>query len=103
MQVIDESSILVHNGQSYQYRQGSNDFFKDWTLLDAKALFQNSLSDTPDISPCKSKDDEDVMLPEKYNWKEAMPDCVQEVQNSGNCSSSYIMSVLGVVSDRICH
>ena len=28
MQVIDESSILVHNGQSYQFRQGPNEFFK---------------------------------------------------------------------------
>lgn len=27
MPVIDETSILVHNGQSHRFQQGANDFF----------------------------------------------------------------------------
>jgi len=38
-QVIDESSILVHNGQQSMFTQSSNTFFEDWTISDAKALF----------------------------------------------------------------
>jgi cathepsin B len=65
-------------------------------------LFQNSLSDTPNISPCKSKDDEETIIPEKYDWREQYPDCVQIAQNQGNCSSAYAMTTLSVVADRIC-
>jgi hypothetical protein len=40
MPVIDETSILVHNGQSHRFLQGSNDFFGNWTIADAKQLFE---------------------------------------------------------------
>lgn len=75
---------------------------QNWTLSNAKTLFQNSLSDTQNIGPCKSKDDEETIIPERYDWREQFPDCVQPVANQGNCSSSYITASLGVAQDRIC-
>lgn len=45
MQIIDETSILVHNGQGAAYTQAPNDFFANWTIADAKSLFQQGLSD----------------------------------------------------------
>ena len=38
--------------------------------MDAKGLFQNSLSDTPNIGYCKSKDDEEVIIPDAYDFRE---------------------------------
>jgi hypothetical protein len=45
-------------------------------MLNAKTLFQNSLSDTPNLAPCKSKEDEEMIIPERYDWREQFPDCV---------------------------
>ncbi len=102
MPVINESQILVHNGAGSQYQQGANDLFVNWTLSDAKQLFKNALSDTNQISPCKTKEETETIIPEKYDWREQHPDCVMPVENQGNCSSSYISATLSTVSDRIC-
>lgn len=103
MPVIDESQILVHNGNSHHmFTQGSNSFFADWTLHDAKTLMQNSIADSPNISPCKSKEDEEAIVPEKFDWREQYPACVQPVLVQGNCSASYAMSTLSTVADRMC-
>ena len=45
MPVIDESAMLVHNGQGHRFTQGQNEFFKEWTISDAKKLFETGLSD----------------------------------------------------------
>jgi len=34
------------------------------------------LSDTPNINPCKTKEDEETIIPDKYDWREMFPDCV---------------------------
>jgi cathepsin B len=60
------------------------------------------LSDTQNVNPCKSREDEESIIPEKYDWREVYPDCVQPVVDQGNCSSSYIIGALSVVEDRIC-
>jgi hypothetical protein len=39
-------------------------------------MFQNSLSDTPNIAKCKTSEDEEIMVPEKYDWREEYPECV---------------------------
>ena len=70
--------------------------------MNAKTLFQNSLSDTPNVGACKSKEDEETIIPEKYDWREIFPECVQEVKNQGNCSSTYALNALSAVADRIC-
>ena len=68
-----------------------------------KSLFGNSLADTPNVPPCKSKDaSEDTLLPESYDWRQQYAHCVQPAKNQGNCSSSYAMSALSMVADRIC-
>jgi hypothetical protein len=54
MKVIDDSNILVHNGQGHQFKHGSNEFFQDKTIADVKYIFSSGLSDTNQINTCKS-------------------------------------------------
>lgn len=45
-----------------------------------KTLFGNSLSDTPNVAPCKSREEKpEEILPEKFDWREKYPECVQNV------------------------
>jgi hypothetical protein len=43
-----------------------------------KTLFGNSLADSPNIPPCKSREDnaEENIIPEKFDWREQYPECV---------------------------
>uniref|UniRef100_A0A7S3I4I9 Peptidase C1A papain C-terminal domain-containing protein n=1 Tax=Favella ehrenbergii TaxID=182087 RepID=A0A7S3I4I9_9SPIT len=103
MPVIDESAMLIHNGQSHRFQQGANEFFNGWTISDAKKLFETGLSDVPQIDPCKSSKDEEMVIPESFDWREENPECVQEAPAvAQNCTASYIMSTLSAASDRIC-
>lgn len=103
MPVIDESAILVHNGQSgSSFQQGANSFFQNWNISNTKSLLLNSLADNPNLGGCKSREDEEQMVPEAYNWNTQYPQCVRPVKNSGNCSASYALATLSAVSDRIC-
>jgi C1A family cysteine protease len=103
MPVIDETSILVHNGQNHRFTQAPNTFFEDWTISDTKKLFEQGLSDTQNVLPCKSMQDEEVIIPESYDWREDHPSCVRPVPTAGrNCSSSYVLTALSAVEDRIC-
>ena len=68
-----------------------------------KSLFGNSLSDTPNVAPCKSREDSDeTIIPEKYDWREQFPECVQEPVSQGNCSASYALASTSATADRIC-
>jgi hypothetical protein len=68
-----------------------------------KSLFGNSLSDTPNVAPCKSREDSDeTIIPEKYDWREQFPECVQEPVSQGNCSASYAIASTSATADRIC-
>ena len=60
------------------------------------------MADSPNIGNCKSRENEEMILPEAFNWTEKYPQCARPVRNSGNCSSSYAMATLSAVSDRIC-
>jgi hypothetical protein len=103
MPVIDESAFLVHNGQGHRFNQGQNDFFKDYTIADAKKLFETGLSDANNIETCKSTHTM-MELPESYDWREENPTCVQDPPSvSQDCAAgSYILSVLSAAEDRIC-
>lgn len=116
-EIIDQQEIFIHNGQGHQFKHGENKIFEKKTLKDAKNMFMSALSDTNNIQHCKTSkklDDKaqgedfvemEIELPESYDWREAYPQCVQEVMDIGanlNCSSSYAMATLGVVEDRIC-
>lgn len=115
-EIIDESEMFIHNGQGHQFKHGENKIFHKKTLKEAKHMFMSALSDTNNIGHCKTskKVDEkiqgdfeemEIALPESYDWRDAYPQCVQQVMNVGektNCSASYVMSTLSAVEDRIC-
>ena len=66
-------------------------------------MFGNSLSDTPNVAPCKTREDNpDEILPEKFDWREKYPECVQNLTLQGNCSSTYATVAVSTVADRIC-
>jgi hypothetical protein len=105
MPVIDESAILVHNGQqSNAFQRGENQFFQNWTISNVKSLFGNSLADSSNVAPCKSKEltSEDMIIPQSFDWRQQFPQCVQEAKSQGNCSASYAVATLSMVQDRIC-
>lgn len=66
-------------------------------------LFTNSLADSPQIAPCRSGEDKESIIPEKYMWREEKEQCGQTVQDQGNCSASYAMATVSTAADRICH
>lgn len=75
--VIDESAILVHNGNSESmFKQGANKMFEEWTVEDVNDIMQNYIADNPNIPPCRSKDDTEVVLPSDFDWREQFPECV---------------------------
>lgn len=73
-------------------------------MADAKRLFEQGLSDNPQINSCKSgKAENAVEIPDSYDWRDAYPECVQEPQViPRNCSATYIYSSLSATEDRIC-
>lgn len=81
MQILDESQILIHNGQGHQFKHGENKLFEGKTISEVKQLFLSSLSDTNNIGSCKTskrqdaKEDEenDIELPEQFDWREQYP------------------------------
>jgi hypothetical protein len=85
MQVLDESQILIHNGQGHQFKHGENDLFQQKTLADAKTMFMSALSDSNQIGNCKTSkhlqpddswEEMEIELPESYDWREKYPQCV---------------------------
>ena len=104
MPVIDESAMLIHNGQNHRFQQTSNEFFQDWTIADAKKLFEQGLTDVNTINDCKSKTDETMEIPEKYDWREENPQCTKEEppKITQNCTDSYLLATLSASEDRIC-
>jgi len=59
------------------------------------------------MSEAQKDQEEEIELPESYDWRDAYPQCVQPVQSiggqdNGNCSSSYVFATLQAVADRIC-
>ena len=103
MPVIDESAMLVHNGQSHRFTQASNAFFNDLTIADTKKLFETGLSDNPNVEPCKSGQNEGMVIPDAYDWREENAACVQApLTQSQNCSAGYLLSTISAAQDRIC-
>ncbi len=77
-------------------------FGQEWTITDAKKLFEQGLSDTQNIVPCKSSEQE-VIIPESYDWREEYEDCVQSSPMvARNCSAAYVTNTIAVTEDKIC-
>lgn len=67
-------------------------------------MFAVTLSDTPTIEKCASGLNEEIIVPETYDWREQYPQCVREVQRTNlNCiASSYVAATMSAAEDRIC-
>lgn len=104
MPIVNESQILVHNGGQSRFKQGSNEFFQNWTIADAKLLFEQGLSDTQNIEACRSGTNKEMTIPESYDWREKYPNCRRESSPAidRTCASSYVHTTISAVEDRIC-
>lgn len=103
MPINDDSAILVHNGQGHRFSQASNEFFNDWTIADAKKLFETGISDNPNLEVCKSSS-QDINIPDNFDWREQNPECVQTPRTSDrDCpATSYLLQTISAAEDRIC-
>ena len=48
---------------------------------------------------------QDITVPESYDWRTQYPDCVQPVLNIGtvaNCTATYAYATISVAEDRVC-
>jgi len=52
---------------------------QDWTISETKKLFEVGLSDNPNIEACRSSQNEDLIIPESFDWRDENPECVQDV------------------------
>jgi C1A family cysteine protease len=68
-------------------------------------MFMTTLSDTPNLDKCASANQEDLIIPESYDFREAYPDCVSAPFDTliDECpSSAYVMATISSAEDRIC-
>jgi cathepsin B len=99
--VIDDEEITSHNSQGYLFSLGSNEFFQNWMLSDAKYILNNHLTFKSSIQQCESVKEQNI-IPERFNFREQYPGCTHPVYNQGNCSSSYAIAAVTAISDRHC-
>ena len=78
---------------------GGNEFFQNFTLTDAKYLFQNYLTLNASLPKCPKLN---TNIPSVFNFYDAYPRCKNRVYDQGNCSSSYAVAIASAFSDRIC-
>jgi hypothetical protein len=102
--VIDQSSILVHNGNSDAYfKQAGNKQFDGWKMESVNTILNSFIVDNPQLPPCRTSQEEpENPLPTEFDWREKNPDCVQEPVMQGNCSSAYALVATSVMQDRVC-
>lgn len=77
---------------------------QNWTISEAKSLFEQGLSDTQQLEPCRSAQREDIIVPEAFDWRELHPECARESANQidKECPASYVETALSAVEDRVC-
>eukprot|EP01016_Furgasonia_blochmanni_P004310 TRINITY_DN1166_c0_g1_i6.p1 TRINITY_DN1166_c0_g1~~TRINITY_DN1166_c0_g1_i6.p1 ORF type:complete len:506 (+),score=222.01 TRINITY_DN1166_c0_g1_i6:79-1518(+) len=100
--VVEQEEIDSHNSNDYSFKLGTNAFYENWMLADAKQIMSNALSTKPQLSRCTTYDQDSTIVPDKYNFREKFPRCAGPIQDQGNCSSSYAFASLGVLADRFC-
>jgi len=67
-------------------------------------LFEQGLSDTQDLSGCRSNTQDDIVVPDDYDFRAQHPKCVRDsvYQIDRDCASSYVHSSISAVEDRMC-
>jgi hypothetical protein len=80
--VLDEQSMMVHNGMGAHFKHGENEMFVGKTMADAKQMFMSALSDTNNVGQCKTGKKTDpesefeemvIDIPDAYDWRENYP------------------------------
>ena len=100
---LDPVYMETQNALKLGYSQKANPFFEGWSLADVKLSGQVSLSQQArNMSPCTTYMNEGELVPNSFDFRTEFPKCVQEVQNQGNCSSSYAFATASVASERFC-
>jgi cathepsin B len=61
------------------------------------------LSDTGNLTPCKSKDNDDI-LPDSFDARNEWASCFEDyvALSQGKCSATHALTTVSVVADRIC-
>ncbi len=75
--------------------------FNDYFLKDAMLLVQNKPTNKEQITIC-SKENQETIVPETYNFREEYKECARPIFEQKNCSSSYSIAPISAVSDRWC-
>lgn len=78
--------------------------WQDMNIADAQKLFDVGLSDTQNIEPCKSAQNDEIIVPDAFDWREEHPECKKDAPRGGNatCPASAALSTLSAAEDRIC-
>lgn len=101
--VIDPEYIKTQNELGLGFTLGENEFFKEKSLEYARLISKSGISNTgKNISPCISYQNEGEIVPAEYDLRIERPECMAEVQDQGNCSSSYAFATTSVLSERLC-
>lgn len=98
--VIEEDFIAKINAQKRPYTVEANTFFEGWNLQDVKGILKNGFTKKKSVPRCNVAKNELAL--DKYNFPALHPNCVSEVQNQGNCSSSFAFAAIGMFNDRTC-
>jgi cathepsin B len=101
---VNKVDIESHNARAgMPFQRGPNSLFQNWDLDYAKHLFQSYLSDDfKDIYFCASKEDKTAIIPDSFDFRESYKQCARDVQNQGNCSAAWALTMASMISDRIC-
>lgn len=110
--LVNDNSFMrgVTSDAGGNFTVAASSFFNRWSYADVKYgldgvnLFGQALVGMPGaLQYCKSDDDlEGGVLPPAYDVREAWPDCIGEVYDAGNCSSSYAIAAASSLSARFC-
>jgi cathepsin B len=100
IQVIEEDFIGKINSQKRPYSIDANTFFEGWNLQDVKGILKNGFTKKKSVPRCNVAKNELAL--DKYNFAELHPNCASDVQNQGNCSSSFAFAAVGMFNDRTC-
>lgn len=99
--VNDEEYITSLNAKGLSFKVGPTPMFEGYKLADAKKLINNLATNKEQLYRCHTGN-KDTIVPDTYNFRKAYPSCAREIVTQGNCSSSYTLAAVGMITDRWC-